>query len=317
MRTRSGKSSRDVSRPYPRTGRRRPRARSLLGRSAPYLFIAPTGIVIAIVFGYPMVSVVWDSLHVPALMGETSFGIDNYTSVLADPLFRSALLNNLRLFTVVPVMTALAVVFAAVLYEKIVGSRFYRFVVFLPYVIAVPVVGIVFSYVWQKNGLLNQGLNEAGLSGITHDWLGDGRTAIWAVWFVILWQQLGFGVVLFLARLGSLDVGLIEAAQLDRAGWWRRLWHVVLPHLAGTIEFFVTLSLINMLSWVFNYVYVMTGGGPVRSTYVLELVIFNSAFQDNQMNLAAAVSVVVLLVAAVILTVQAALRRRVERMEGP
>lgn len=287
-----------------------------MGRVAPYLFIAPTVAVIAVVFGYPIVTVLWDSLRVPALMGETSFGLDNYTAVLGDPLFHLALLNNLRLFTVVPVMTVLAVLLSAVLFEKVLGSRFYRFVVFLPYVIAVPVVGIVFSYVFQKNGLLNGGLRDIGLVGLAHDWLGDGGTAIWVIWFVILWQQLGFGVVLFLARLGSLDVSLLEAAQLDRAGWWRRLWHIVVPHLAGTIEFFVTLSLINMLSWVFNYVYLMTGGGPVQSTYVLELLIFNSAFRDNQTNLAAAVSVVVLLVATVILTVQAALRRRVERMEG-
>lgn len=282
----------------------------------PYLFLAPTALIVALVFGYPLVSVIWQSFRVPELMGQTSLGLDNYVAVASDPLVRRALMNNLRLFTAVPVMTVLAVLFAALLYERVRGTSFYRFLVFLPYVIAIPVVGIVFSYVWQKNGLLNMVLRGMGLDGLAHDWLGDSATAIWVIWFVIIWQQLGFGIVLFLARLGGLEVSLLEAAELDRAGWWSRLWHVIVPHLAGTIEFFVTLSLINMLSWVFNYVFVMTGGGPVQSTYVLELSIFNAAFRDNQPNLAATMSMLILAIATVILTIQATIRRRVERMEG-
>jgi len=140
--------------------------------------------------------------------------------------------------------------------------------------------------------------------------------AIWSVWLVIIWQQLGFGVVLFLARLASLDQSLIEAAMVDRAGWWRRFRHITIPHLAPVIEFFVTISLINMLSWVFNYVYVMTHGGPSNSTYVTELVIYSDAFQDGLMNLASAVSVLLLGFAAVLLSFQALVRRRVERLES-
>lgn len=282
----------------------------------PYLFVAPAVVVVAVVFAYPVVSLVIESFSVPGLLGESEHGLQNYTAVLGDPMLGRAVANNLRLFVAVPVMTVIAVLLAALLFERVRGWRFYRSIIFLPYVLAIPVVGIVFSYMLQRNGLLNQLLHTLHLDALVHDWLGDSGLAIWSVWSVIVWQQLGFGVVLFLARLSSIDTTLYEAALVDRAGWWARFRHITLPHLAPVIEFFVTLSLINMLSWVFNYVYVMTNGGPVNSTYVLELLIYQSAFRDGQPNLAAALSVIVLAFAVVLLSVQAYFRRRIERMEG-
>ncbi len=281
-----------------------------------YLYLTPATLVLVVVFGYPLVRLLVESVTVPGLFGETGHGLDNFRSVLEDPILRDALLNNLRLFLAVPVMTVIAVLLAALLHERIAGWRFYQSIVFVPYVLAIPVVGIIFSYILQRHGLLNQSLGALGLDPLVHDWLGSSQLAIWAVWAVIVWQQVGFGVVLFLARLSSLDPGLIEAAMVDRAGWWRRFRHVVLPHLAPIIEFFVTLSLINMLSWVFNYVYVMTGGGPARSTYVTELVIYQQAFRDGLPNLAAAVSVILLVLATVLLSAQSLVRRRIERMES-
>jgi ABC-type sugar transport system permease subunit len=306
-----------VSQQHPGRIRRVERAQGpTTQRLAPYLFVAPTVVVLAVVFAYPVVSLVIDSFSSPGLLGETDHGLQNYQAVLGDAMFRRALLNNLRLFIAVPVMTVIAVLLAALLFERVRGWRFYRSVVFLPYVIAIPVVGIIFSYMLQRNGLVNETLRHVGLDALAQDWLGSSGLAIWSVWSVIVWQQVGFGVVLFLARLGSVDTSLYEAAMVDRAGWWARFRHITLPHLAPVIEFFVTLSLINMLSWVFNYVYVMTNGGPVNSTYVLELLIYQSAFRDDLPNIAAALSVIVLVFAVALLSVQAYFRQRIERMEG-
>lgn len=283
---------------------------------APYGYLAPAAIVLVVVFGYPLVRLVVESVTVPGILGKVDYGLQNFRSVVADPLLRSAILNNLRLFLAVPVMTVLAVLLAALLHERIGGWRFYRSIVFVPYVLAIPVVGIIFSYILQLHGLLNDLLTGIGLGGLAQDWLGDPSFAIWSIWLVIVWQQTGFGVVLFLARLASLDPSLVEAAMVDRAGWWRRFRHITLPHLAPVVEFFVTISLINMLSWVFNYVYVMTHGGPSNSTYVTELVIYQQAFRDGLPNLAAAISVLLLIFAAFLLAFQALVRRRVERMES-
>lgn len=291
---------------------RRARGHSL----TPYLFVAPAVLVLGLVFAYAIVGLFVQSVSSPGLMGETEYGLQNFSAVLSDPLFHSAVLNNLRLFLAVPVLTVIAVLLAALLFERVRGWRFYSSVIFVPYVLAVTVVGIIFSYILQRHGLLNQVLSSLHLSSLIRDWLGDSGLAIWSIWAVVVWQQLGFGVVLFLARLSSIDVTLYEAATLDRAGWWQIFRHITVPHLAPVIEFFVTISLINMLSWIFNYVYVMTGGGPVRSTYVLELLIYQTAFRDGLPNLAAALSVVVLAFATVLLSVQSVLRHRIERMEG-
>jgi ABC-type sugar transport system permease subunit len=295
----------------PLLGRGRSQGRNL----APYLYLAPATVVLLVVFAYPLGRLLVESVTTPGVLGKSDHGLLNFKAVLADPLFRGAITNNARLFLTVPVMAVLAVVVAALLNDRVRGWRFHRSIVFVPYILAIPVIGIVFSYILQRNGLLNTMLRAVGLDALAQDWLGDSKWAIWSVWAVIVWQQLGFGVVLFLARLASIDETLYEAAMLDRAGWWQRLRYITLPHLASVIEFFVTISLINMLSWVFNYVYVMTNGGPVRSTYVAELLIYQEAFRDGLPHLAAAVSVIVLGFAVVLLTVQSLVRHRIERME--
>jgi ABC-type sugar transport system permease subunit len=306
-----------VNLPTDRRGTKARPSRRARGHSlTPYLFVAPAVLVLGLVFAYAVVRLFVQSVSSPGLMGETEYGLQNFSAVLSDPLFHSAVLNNLRLFLAVPVLTVVAVLLAALLFERVRGWRFYSSVIFVPYVLAVTVVGIIFSYILQRHGLLNQVLSSLHLSSLTRDWLGDSGLAIWSIWAVVVWQQLGFGVVLFLARLSSIDVTLYEAATLDRAGWWQIFRHITVPHLAPVIEFFVTISLINMLSWIFNYVYVMTGGGPVLSTYVLELLIYQTAFRDGLPNLAAALSVVVLVFAIVLLSVQSVLRHRIERMEG-
>ena len=228
----------------------------------------------------------------------------------------TSITNNFRLFLAVPFMAVLSLLIAAVLHERIWGWRFYRSIIFMPYILATAAIGIVFSYMFQYRGALNNILSNVGLGGYIQDWLGDTHLAIWVILVVIVWQQIGFGVVLFLARLASVDQALYEAAMVDRANWWQRLWHITIPQLATVLEFYITISLITMLSWVFNYIYVMTGGGPSNSTYVLEYLIYEKAFREWLYNLASAAACIVLLVAGAILFIQSLIRRRVENMMG-
>ena len=281
----------------------------------PYVFLLPVGIFLALVFGYSLVAVVIQSLRVPAILGVTNWGLGNYHGIFGDPLFWRSLGDNLKLFLVIPVMTVVGLLMAVLLYERTKGWRIYRSLAFLPYILSVPVIGVVFSYILELNGVLNQVLDSLHLHFLVHDWLGNPNLALWSIAFIIAWQQTGLAIVLFLARLASVDEQLYEAAMIDRANWWKRFWHITLPQLARVIEFFVVISLINMLSWVFSYVYVMTGGGPEQKTYVTELYIYEDAFRNGLSNLASAASVVLLLVAAALLFVQAIARKGVDRIE--
>jgi ABC-type sugar transport system permease subunit len=284
------------------------------GGAIAYWFMAPAVAVLGFVFGYPLVAVILDSLRVPGLFGVTHTGLANFSVLFRDPLFWASLENNLRLFLVIPVMTIVGLLMATLLYERTKGWRIYRSLAFVPYILAVPVVGVVFSYILEKQGALNEVFGSLGLNFLKHDWLGNPSLAIWSVALVIAWQQTGLAIVLFLARMVGIDESLYEAAMLDGASWFRRFRHITLPQLARVIEFFIAVSCINMLSWVFSYIFVMTGGGPVQKTYVMELYIYQNAFSNGLMNLASATSVVMLVVATLLLSFQAVLRRRVDRI---
>jgi ABC-type sugar transport system permease subunit len=114
----------------------------------------------------------------------------------------------------------------------------------------------------------------------------------------------------------SVEEELFDAAKIDGANWWQLQMNITIPQLSTVIEFFTVISVVTMLSWVFNYVYVMTGGGPGHATTVTELYIYLMAFQYNRLNLAAAVSVLMLLVVGVFIFLELYLRDRSSAMEA-
>jgi ABC-type sugar transport system permease subunit len=237
-------------------------------------------------------------------------GLDNYQMLFRDSLFLQAVRNNLKLLLTVPVMVALALVLAIFLFERILGWRLYRTTLFLPYLLPIAAVGLVFSYIFQLSGVLNDSLKAVGAGALAQDWLGSTTLALPTVMFVIIWKEAGFGVVLFLARLMSVEEELFDAARVDGANWWQLQRHVTIPQLATVIEFFTVISIITVLSWVFGYVFVMTNGGPANSTMVTELYVYLMAFRYNQMNMAAAVSVLLLLVTGIFIFLELRLRGR-------
>jgi ABC-type sugar transport system permease subunit len=134
------------------------------------------------------------------------------------------------------------------------------------------------------------------LDFLAHDWLGDPTTAIWSLAGVVVWRELAFGVVLFLARMTQLPLDLYDAARVDGANWWQRLRHVTVPQMSTIIAFYCGIVLIALLSWVFNYVLVLTRGGPGTSTYVIEYYVYSRAFQYGDFGNAAALSSIMLVV---------------------
>jgi ABC-type sugar transport system permease subunit len=281
-------------------------------RLRPYLFIAPALAVIAIVFVYPVAEVARLSLFRVSGGRESFAGLGNYLSLFRDEMFLRALQHNGLLLVAVPIMLFLGLVLAVILFERVGGWKAYRSILFMPYILSIPVVGIVFGYVFQLNGILNQGLRAIGLDFLAADWLGSSRFALWTVMFVVIWKEFGFGVVLFLARLMSVEEELYEAASLEGAGWLQVLFKITIPQLATVIEFYVVIMVITMLSWVFNYVYVMTSGGPGNATMVAEYYIYLEGFRYNLQGIAAAASIVLLAVTALLILARSRITQRIE-----
>ena len=276
----------------------------------PYLYIAPATILIIVVFAYPIIEIFHSSLLQNTASGIKTLGFKNYSLVFQDPVFWEALTNNGKLLLSVPIMTVLSLLVAILLFEKVRGWRIYRGVIFMPYVLAIPVVGITFVYLLGLNGILNTLLRDVGLGFLAQDWLGSAKMVIPSIGAVIVYREMGFGVVLFLARLMSLEKEILEAAEIDGAGWWQKHIYVTLPQMAGVIEFFVVVELITMLSWVFGYVFTMTGGGPGFASTVMEFYIWKHAFAFRSPGIASALAVILLLVTTVLIVLQLRLRRR-------
>ena len=281
----------------------------------PYAYVAPAAALIVFIFAYPVVKMIDFSTRAADETTGPRTGTQNYRLAFDDPTFREAAKHSALLLLAVPILLAISVLVAVLLYDRVRGWRFYRSILFLPYILAVPIVGIVGGYLFQLNGALNSILRAVGLSGLALDWLGSERLALWTVMIVIVWREVGFGIVLFLARLLSMSEEPIEAARIDGAGWWRRLRHIILPELRGTIEFYVVVAAITMLAWVFAYVYTLTSGGPGTSTTVLELYIYNQGLVNSLPGLASAVAVLLLGATTILISILFWIRARAREEE--
>lgn len=277
----------------------------------PYLFITPLLALVALIFGYPLVKIFDFSLKRIRGFDGPYVGLANFEALFKDPVFGEAIRHNLQLLLAVVPLLVVSLAIAIALYERLRGWRWFRTIVFLPYILAIPIVGVVLKNMFQFNGPINQILRSAGLEALAQDWLGDKSIALWTVLTMVVWRESAFGIILFLSRLLSLNEELTEAAQLDGANWWQRTRYIVLPQLKGVIEFYLVIGLITMTASVFAYVYIVPGkGAPANGTMVMELYIYNWGFEKHLPGIASAASVILFLVASVLMFVLFRVRRQ-------
>jgi ABC-type sugar transport system permease subunit len=284
---------------------------------APYLYILPLVLLLAFVFGYPLVRIFEFSFKQIRGINGPWIGLGNYRLILGQDLFWESVRHNLMLLIAVPIMVAWSLLVSIVLYERVKGWKLYRVLLFLPYILAIPIIAAVMKKMFQFNGPVNEVLRWLSLDFMALDWIGSSDLALWTVMGLIIWRESALGIILFLARLLSLDESLIEAAKLEGATWWQRAWHVLIPQMKLVIEFYVVVSVITMLSSVFSYVYIMGGGrgGPGTSTMVVELYIFSALVKISLPGIASAVSVLLFLVSLLLIVPLFAVRRRAHEEE--
>lgn len=277
------------------------------------LLLAPALALLGIVFAYPVVRLVELSTQDVITYERTiGVGLDNYRFLWDDPDFRRSLANSGRLLLAVPLLLALAILVAAGLRERLRGWRLQSGLIVLLYVLPIPAFALALRQILRGDGLVNQALETVGLSFLAQEWLASASLAIWTVLAIIVIKELGLGVLIFSARLNRVDDDLYEAARMDGARWWRQLWHVTLPQARDVMGFYVVIAAVTMLSWVFAYVYVLTGGGPANSTSILEIYLYRRMFGiasgGQDIGTAAAVGVLMLIAIVVAFAVAAVAR---------
>jgi ABC-type sugar transport system permease subunit len=276
----------------------------------PYLYIAPATLILALVFLYPIIQVVRLSFLQPLVGGKSAVSLFNYQMVFEDPVFWQGVKNNGELLLTVPFMTLLGLLLAILLYERVIGWKIYRTLIYMPSILAVPTVGLAFVYLLGLNGIINTVLRHIGLGFIAQEWIGNATWVVPAIGLVIIYREVGFGVILFLARLMSLDAEILEAAEIDGANWWQKHAYVTIPQLSVVVEFFVIVEFITMLSSVFGYVYTMTAGGPSFASTVMEFYIWKHAFAFRTPGMASAVAVFLLIITSALIILQLRLRHQ-------
>ncbi|MER7970359.1 sugar ABC transporter permease [Streptomyces sp. NPDC005840] len=246
-------------------------------------------------------------------------GLANYRELLDDSEFWASFRHSLfMVVAMAAVPTAIGLVLAAALFDyvaKHVGARaaaVLRACFYLPQVLPIAVAGIVWSWILAPDdGSLNALLGAVGLGSWQQDWLGDPDLALYSVMAVMVWVQIGFPLVVFMAGLQRVDPQLYEAAELDGAGWWRRFWHITLPQIRPETYVVLTWCTIAALK-VFGAVYVLTKGGPGGATDVPSYFSFATFFEKTQVGYGAAISTVLTVIILALSLVGLRLQTRAE-----
>ncbi len=263
------------------------------------VYVLPALALVLAFIAYPLGSVVyhafteWDGIEAP-----TWIGVDNFTELVDDPVFRTSLRNNALFALSVPIQVVVPMVLAWLIHERIPGWRFFRSTFFLPAVISTVVVGLVAQVVFRLNGPLNSLLGTVGLSSLEKDWLGSASTSIPAVLLVLVWANFGYNTLIYLAGMSALDPALTEAARMDGARPTRILFSIVAPNLKRVMELVLVTSTVTAFAFMFAYIYVITNGAPGFDTYVTEFMIYKEAFALGNSGYACAIGVVLTLIAA-------------------
>ncbi|WP_078618095.1 MULTISPECIES: carbohydrate ABC transporter permease [unclassified Streptomyces] len=309
----SARGAAPTGRPGHAPHRRRPFAPTLRARATPFVFLAPVLVLFLGFKIYPVCYALWLSFTKNVGGVTTWAGGANYTRLLHDPLFWTALRNTLEILVVqVPVMLTLSILLAVAFNSKLLKWRsFFRVAYFIPIVMGLVAYGILFSALLNyQNGFINYALTSVGLPRIP--WLTDPFWAKVSIVLSMTWHYTGQNTVMYLAQLQSIPGELYEAAQMDGASRRRQFWHVTLPGLRPAILLTVVLSTIGTLQ-LFDEPYVLTGGGPDNATLTIGMYLYNSAFKNFDFGYASAIGYVLALIVTAVSVIQMlVLRRRVQ-----
>lgn len=282
------------------------RRRSSVGypRITPYLFLMPMILLFVGFKLYPYISAFWLSLT-KNVGGEVEFaGLANYTRLLQDPLFYTALRNTgVILLVQVPIMLVLAIVLAVAFNSVLLKIRgFWRTAYFVPIVMGLVAYGILFRALFNTNeGFVNYLIGFIGLDPIP--WLGDPLWAKISIVIAMTWHYTGQNAIIYLAQMQSIGGELYEAAHVDGASAFQRFWHVTVPGLRPAIVLTVILSTIGTLQ-LFDEPYVLTNGGPDNATLTVGMYLYQNGFKYFDFGYASAIGYALTIIIGVISLIQ-------------
>jgi raffinose/stachyose/melibiose transport system permease protein len=317
---RASRKPRDTRRPddslLPHSGRGR-------GNGGFWFYLIPGFVLFTIIILIPLVWNIYLSFTSwRGILPPVFIGLENWTDLLQDAKFWTSFLNSVWMIVAMVILpTLLGLVLAAMLFDLIgkkFGGRlasFLRATYYLPQILPIAVAAIVIGWILRpENGALNIVLKAVGLGGQQHNWLGSPDTALISIMFVMVWVQLGYPVVIFMAALQRVDPELYEAAELDGAGWFQRFRAITVNIIRPEI-FVVALTCTIAALKVFGPIYILTRGGPGTSTIVPSYYSYSEFFQNQQVGYGATIATALTLVIIVLVIIFIKAQNAVERSE--
>ncbi|TAJ48190.1 MAG: sugar ABC transporter permease [Herbiconiux sp.] len=279
------------------------------GRGAYWLYLLPGFVLLTVIVLIPLGWNVylsfteWRGIKPPEFIG-----LDNWIELFGDAAFWASFRNSIAMIiAMVIVPTLLGLLLAALLFDLIgrkFGGRlasFLRATYYLPQILPVAVAGIVIGWILRPgdDGALNQILESIGLGTLAHNWLGSPDTALASIMLVMVWVQIGYPIVIFMAALQRVDPELYEAAELDGANWLQRFRSITVSIIRPEI-YVVALTCTIAALKVFGPIYVLTGGGPGTSTLVPAYYAYSEFFQSQQVGYGATIATALTVIIAIV-----------------
>jgi len=293
------------------TPKRQSRQRFFRLKIIPWLFILPISILYIMVVIGPSLAAFFYSMTDWSGIGKAEFiGLENFRQIILDTNYHKALLNNLRWLVIfVTIPFALALIAASMLRGVKKAGMVYRSLLFLPYIIP----GVVAAAIWRNLLSPRVGLGSVlaniGIPGFDFAFLGSTKTALYAIAFVDNWHFWGYLMILFLAAMQAIPADLYDSAKVDGANRWQEFLNVTIPGIRPTLIFMI--MMVAVWSFLtFDYIWILTQGGPARSSEVLSTYLYKQAFNRFEAGYASAIGLTMSLFAGMILGIFVYLRRK-------
>ncbi len=294
-----------VTGPGPATAGRRAGhglARALRRRGFSYVALVPVAVFVLGLLIFPMIETFYHSLTNWDGLSSNFIGLGNFRLLFDNPIFTEVLVNSLIFLISVPLILVVSLVVAVLVYEKVPGWRVFRFLFFIPNVLSPVIVGALFSTFFLPGGIVDGPLRLIGLGQLA--WLAHPWTARIVVITALVWTSFGFGMIVILSALTTVDPALYDAALIDGAGWWRRLRSITIPMISSSLQFLSVINVIYTFTSIFSFVYVISAGGPGFSTTSVTYYTYITTFENGQFGYGAAIVVILFLIVLVMTVVQ-------------
>jgi raffinose/stachyose/melibiose transport system permease protein len=278
----------------------------------PWLFILPILLIHLIVVAGPSLAAVYYSMTDWSGIGPAKFiGLENFRQfIFEDKSYRKALGNNLQwlvIFNIAPFVLALSTAYLLAQIRR--GGMFFRTMLFIPYILPSVISATIWRNLLSPRLGIGAQLANLGIPGLDIAFLGNAKTALWAIAFVDNWHFWGFLMVLFLAAMQNIPPDLYDAAKIDGANRWQEFRHITIPGIRPTLAFM--LMMVSIWSFLaFEYIWILTQGGPAGSSEMLAVLVYKQAFNRFEAGYAAAIGLSMSFFAGLVIGGFALLRRQ-------